>query len=120
MRTYRIEVLSLFPKSFDVFLQLGVIGRALSSGIADLRVFNPRDFTSDSYRQVDDEPYGGGVGMVLKPEPYFKAFDAIPVLSKRRVLMMTPQGRHPSQKDFRKWATQYNQLVFFHQVHYPS
>ncbi len=112
MRTYRIEVLSLFPKSFDSLLQLGVIGRALSSGIADLRVFNPRDYTKDSYRQVDDEPYGGGAGMVLKPEPFFRAFDAIPVLPKRRVLMMTPQGRRPSQKKFLNWATQYDQLVF--------
>ena len=72
MRTYRIEVLSLSPKFFDSLLQLGVIGRALSSGIADLKVFNPRDYTEDSYRQVDDEPYGGGVGMVLKPEPFFR------------------------------------------------
>ncbi len=112
MRTYRIEVLSLFPESFDGLFKLGLIGRAFSSGIADLRVFNPRDFTKDSYRQVDDEPYGGGVGMVLKPEPFFKAFDAIPILQKRRVLMMTPQGRHPSQKDFLRWATEYDQLVF--------
>ena len=112
MRTYRIEVLSLSPKFFDSLLQLGVIGRALSSGIADLKVFNPRDYTEDSYRQVDDEPYGGGVGMVLKPEPFFRAFDAIPVLPKRRVLMMTPQGRRPKQKDFQKWAMQYDQLVF--------
>ena len=112
MRTYRIEVLSLFPKFFDSLLQLGVIGRALSSGIADLKVFNPRDYTEDSYRQVDDEPYGGGVGMVLKPEPFFRAFDAIPVSPKRRVLMMTPQGRRPSQKDFHRWATQFDQLVF--------
>ncbi len=112
MGTYRIEVLSLFPKSFDGLLQLGVIGRALTSGIAALRIFNPRDYTKNSYRQVDDEPYGGGVGMVLKPEPFFEAFDAIPVLPRRRVLMMTPQGYQPSQKDFRRWSTQYDQLVF--------
>ena len=112
MRKYRIEVLSLSPKFFNGLFQLGVIGRALSSGIADLKVFNPRDYTEDSYRQVDDEPYGGGVGMVLKPEPFFRAFDAIPVSPKRRVLMMTPQGRRPSQKDFHKWATQYEQLIF--------
>ncbi len=112
MRTYQIEVITLFPKSFIGLSQLGVIGRALSSGIAELRLFNPRDFTNDSYRQVDDEPYGGGVGMVLKPEPFFKAFDTIPVLPKRRVLMMTPQGQQPSQKDFRRWSTEYDQLVF--------
>ena len=88
MNPYRIDVLSLVPESFEPLNNLGVIGRALSSEIAQLNIHNPRDFATDRYKKVDDEPFGGGSGMVLKPEPIFKAFESIPLSSKRRVLMM--------------------------------
>ncbi len=108
---YRLDVLSLLPNSFNSLSGLGVIGRAFSTGIAELNVYNPRDFTKDSYHKVDDEPYGGGVGMVLKPEPFFDAFESIPISQNRRVLLMTPQGAQLTQKDLRRWANEYDQLV---------
>ncbi len=111
MSTYKIDVITLTPTAFSGLNELGVIGRALSSGIADLNLYNPRNFTDDNYHKVDDEPYGGGVGMVLKPEPFFDAFDSIPTSSKRRVLMMTPQGDQVLQEDLWRWSKEYDQLV---------
>jgi tRNA (guanine-N1)-methyltransferase len=92
-------------------LSLGVIGRAFAAGIAELHTHNPRDFAEGKYRKVDDEPYGGGAGMVLMPEPVFAAVEAIPLLPLRRVLLMSPQGRQLQQTDLRRWASSYAQLV---------
>jgi tRNA (guanine-N1)-methyltransferase len=108
----RLDVVSLAPEAFAPLLSLGVIGRAFSAGIAELHVHNPRDFATDRYRKVDDEPYGGGAGMVLKPEPVYAAVETLPVLPRRRVLLMSPQGRPLQQADLRRWAADYDQLVF--------
>ena len=108
----RLDVVSLAPEAFAPLLGLGVIGRAFGAGIAELHTHNPRDYATDKYRKVDDEPYGGGAGMVLKPEPVYAAFGAIPVLPRRRVLLMSPQGQPLLQADLRRWATDYDQLVF--------
>ncbi|MBE9173228.1 tRNA (guanosine(37)-N1)-methyltransferase TrmD [Cyanobium sp. LEGE 06143] len=107
----RLDVVSLAPEAFTPLLSLGVIGRAFAAGIAELHVHNPRDHASDRYRKVDDVPYGGGAGMVLKPEPVFAAVEAIPVLPRRRVLLMSPQGVPLGQGDLRRWAAEHDQLV---------
>jgi tRNA (guanine-N1)-methyltransferase len=107
----RLDVVSLVPEAFEPLRQLGVIGRAFSAGIAELHCHNPRDYATDRYRKVDDEPYGGGAGMVLKPEPVFAAFGAIPLHSPRRSLLMTPQGKPLCQADLQRWASNYQQLV---------
>lgn len=107
----RLDVVSLAPEAFTPLLSLGVIGRAFAAGIAELHVHNPRDHASDRYRKVDDVPYGGGAGMVLKPEPVFAAVEAIPVLPRRRVLLMSPQGQPLRQADLRRWASTADQLV---------
>jgi tRNA (guanine-N1)-methyltransferase len=108
----RLDVVSLAPEAFAPLQVLGVIGRAFAAGKAELHVHNPRDFATDRYRKVDDEPYGGGAGMVLKPEPVYAAVEAIPVLPRRRVLLMSPQGKPLEQADLRRWAAGYDQLVF--------
>jgi len=108
----RLDVLTLAPEAFAPLLSFGVIGRAFAAGIAELHTHNPRDYATDNYRKVDDEPYGGGAGMVLKPEPIYAAFEALPVLPKRRVLLMSPQGQPLVQTDLVRWATDYDQLVF--------
>jgi tRNA (guanine-N1)-methyltransferase len=107
----RIDVISLAPEAFSGLFQLGVIGRALNRGIAALHLHNPRDYTKDRYRKVDDEPYGGGAGMVLKPEPVFAAFEAVPKVGTRRTLLMTPQGKPLHQSDLERWARSVDQLV---------
>ena len=111
MAPFRLDVLSLAPQAFAPLLELGVIGRAFSAGIAELHVHNPRDFATDKYRKVDDIPYGGGAGMVLKPEPVYAAFEAVPVLPRRRVLLMSPQGQPLKQADLQRWADSCDQLV---------
>ena len=108
---FRFDVVSLCPQAFEVLDGLGVIRRAFSSKIAQIQIHNPRDFTKDRYRKVDDEPYGGGAGMVLKPEPVFRAFESIPLQGRRKVLMMTPQGRPLEQNDLQRWSLEQDQLI---------
>jgi tRNA (guanine37-N1)-methyltransferase len=107
----RLDVVSLVPEAFAPLRCLGVIGRAFAAGLASLAVHNPRDYAKDRYRKVDDQPYGGGAGMVLKPEPVYAAVEGIPQLPRRRVLLLTPQGCPLTQADLRRWARDYDQLV---------
>ncbi len=111
MNPYRLDVVTLVPNAFATISNLGVIGRAFSNHIAELNLYNPREYTNDNYRKVDDEPYGGGAGMVLKPEPLFAALEAIPRIEKSRVLMMTPQGTPLSQRDLERWSLEHDQLI---------
>ena len=111
MTPYRLDVVSLAPQAFASLLELGVIGRAFSAGIAELHLHNPRDFAVDRYRKVDDEPYGGGAGMVLKPEPVFAAVESVPRTTRSRVLLMSPQGRPLQQADLQRWASEHDQLL---------
>ena len=97
-----IEVLTLFPEMFPGPLSAGVTGRGLASGLVTLRVHNLRDYTHDRHRQVDDVPYGGGAGMVLKPEPIFEAVRAR--TGKGPVILLTPQGELLNQRLVRELA----------------
>ena len=97
-----IEVLTLFPEQFPGPLPAGVTGRGLAAGRVNLRVHNLRDYTHDRHRQVDDVPYGGGAGMVLKPEPIFEAVRAR--AGKGPVILLTPQGELLNQELVRELA----------------
>lgn len=107
----RIDIITLFPDFFTSPLNSGLLGKALAKEIATVNLINPRDFATDKHKRVDDEPYGGGVGMVLKPEPLFAAVESVPVLPKREVIFMTPQGEPMKQQLFKDLATKYEQLV---------
>ncbi|MBD2431295.1 MULTISPECIES: tRNA (guanosine(37)-N1)-methyltransferase TrmD [Fischerella] len=107
----RFDIVTLFPDSFASILNSGLIGKALSKQIAQVNLINPRDFTTDKHRKVDDEPYGGGVGMLMKPEPIFAAVESLPVLPRREVILMSPQGQTMNQPLLRELATNYDQLV---------
>ena len=98
-----IEVLTLFPEMFPGPLSAGVTGRGLASSLVTLRVHNLRDYTHDRHRQVDDVPYGGGAGMVLKPEPIFEAVRAR--TGKGPVILLTPQGKLLNQAVVRELAS---------------
>ena len=106
----RFDIVTLFPDFFTSPLGSGLVGKALTKQIASVNLTNPRDFTTDKHHRVDDEPYGGGVGMLLKPEPIFDAVESLPVLERREVLFMTPQGQPMQQALFQELAT-YDQLV---------
>jgi tRNA (guanine37-N1)-methyltransferase len=87
------------------------MGKALAKKIAEVNFVNPRDFTTDKHQRVDDEPYGGGVGMLMKPEPIFAAVESLPVLPSREVILLTPQGEPMQQAMFRELAVDRDQLV---------
>nr|WP_199289629.1 MULTISPECIES: tRNA (guanosine(37)-N1)-methyltransferase TrmD [unclassified Phormidium] len=106
----RIDVVSLFPDFFSSPLESGLIGKALARQIAEVYLTNPRDFTTDKHHRVDDEPYGGGVGMLMKPDPIFAAVESLPVLPRREVILLTPQGEAMTQDLFRHLVT-LDQLV---------
>lgn len=88
-----IGVISLFPEMFQA-LHYGITGRAIKQGLLDLRVFNPRDYTQDRHRTVDDRPYGGGAGMVMMVEPLIAAIEtARAEIANAKVVYLTPQGK---------------------------
>ncbi|MFQ4142069.1 tRNA (guanosine(37)-N1)-methyltransferase TrmD [Chlorogloeopsis sp. ULAP02] len=107
----RFDIVTLFPDCFTSVLSSGLIGKALAKQIAQVNLVNPRDFTTDKHRKVDDEPYGGGVGMLMKPEPIFAAVESLPVLPRREVILMSPQGETINQPLLRELASNYDQLV---------
>ena len=107
----RFDIISLFPDFFTSPLDSGLIARALKRQIASVHITNPRDFTTDKHHKVDDIPYGGGVGMVMKPEPIFAAIESLPQRPRREVILMTPQGQTMSQPLFKELSTEYDQLV---------
>jgi tRNA (guanine37-N1)-methyltransferase len=97
----RFDVVTLFPEMFSALTHSGISGRALESGLWSFGSWNPRDFTTDNYRTVDDRPYGGGPGMVMLAEPLEKALDAalgaqrerIGPMGGGKVIYLSPQGR---------------------------
>ncbi len=107
----RFDVITLFPDFFTTPLNSGLLGKALDKNIAKVNLVNPRDYTTDKHKKVDDESYGGGVGMVLKPEPIFAAVESLPTLSQPEVILLTPQGERMHQGLFRQLATEYDQLI---------
>ena len=107
----RFDIITLFPDFFTSPLNCSLLGKAIAKKIATINLVNPRDFTLDKHRKVDDITYGGGVGMLLKPEPMFAAVESLPVLPHREIILMTPQGEPLNQPLLKDLATNYQQLV---------
>ena len=105
MSYINFDVITLFPKAFESINNLGVITRALEQNLINVNLYDLREYGEGSYKQVDDKPYGGGSGMVLKPEPIYKAHDSINKLSNSKTLLMTPQGKVLKQKDLLRWSS---------------
>ena len=105
MSSFNFDLITLFPKAFELVNNSGVITRALDKKLIDVNLHDLREYGEGSYRQVDDKPYGGGAGMVLKPEPIYKAHESVKKKPKSKTLLMTPQGKVLKQKDFERWST---------------
>jgi tRNA (guanine37-N1)-methyltransferase len=99
----RIDVFTVFPAILESPLRESLLGRAIAEGIVDVRVHDLRDWTEDRHRSVDDESYGGGPGMVLKPEPVFRAVESLDP-DRGRVLLLSPAGRRLDQVLVRELA----------------
>src|SRR5437762_12299984 len=95
----KFDIVTIFPAMVEAQLAAGVVGRAIERGTLDVKVRDLRDFTTDRHRVVDDVPYGGGPGMVLKPEPIFRALDAIEAErgAPLTVILTSPQGKRFTQ-----------------------
>lgn len=104
-------MVTLFPEMFSTVSEKGVVGRAVRQGLLSLACSNPRDFTEDKHRTVDDRPYGGGPGMLMKVEPLEKALLAMrDALPNAKVIYMSPQGRRFDQAAAQRFA-QCDQLI---------
>jgi tRNA (guanine37-N1)-methyltransferase len=99
----RVDILTIFPGLFEGPLRESLLGKAIASGLLDVRVHDVRDHATDRHRQVDDEPFGGGPGMVMKPEPIFGAVAALGE-DPGRVILLSPAGRRLDQGLVRELA----------------
>jgi len=110
----RIDIISLFPEMFTGPLGHSILKRAQDNGLISVHVTNPRDFAYDKHRIVDDAPFGGGAGMVMKPEPIFRAVESVVSANKnlhKRIILMCPGGQAFDQAKARELA-KYEQLIF--------
>lgn len=112
----RIDMVTLFPEMFAGVFGGSILKRAIEAGLLEVHFTNFRDYSFDKHRHVDDSPFGGGAGMVLKPEPLFRAVRVLKEATsayegKRRILLMDPSGRAFTQ-DKAKELAEYSQLIF--------
>lgn len=108
----RIDVITLFPELVQAVIEHGVVGRAANKGLLQLVVWNPRDYTSDRHRTVDDRPYGGGPGMLMKVEPLQDCIHAVKQQNPQaRLIYLSPQGRLIKQGLINQVATQQNLIL---------
>jgi tRNA (guanine37-N1)-methyltransferase len=94
----RFDVITIFPEMFGQVFRQGVVGRAVERGVIELQTHDLRDFTHDRHRQVDDVPFGGGPGMVMKPEPVFEAVESVMLNNSGPVVLLEPWGRRLDQR----------------------
>ncbi len=99
----RVDVLTIFPGIFQSALGESLLGRAIHDGILVVRIHDIREFATDAHRQVDDEPFGGGPGMVMKPEPIFAAVESLGS-ERGRTILLSPAGRRLDQRLVRELA----------------
>jgi len=110
----RIDIVTAFPELVKSPLQESILKRAQEKGLVTIVIHDLREFTTDRHHQVDDYPYGGGSGMIMKPEPFFRAFDRIVAefpSEKRKVIFMSPQGKTFHQKMANE-LTEWEHLIF--------
>lgn len=114
----RFDIISLFPESFASYFNVSILKRAQEDGRIEIHAHNLRNYTHDKHKTVDDTPYGGGAGMVLKVEPLTEAIEAVQNLSstkndqqKTRTILFSAKGKPYTQKDARRLAHEYDQLI---------
>jgi tRNA (guanine37-N1)-methyltransferase len=110
----KFDIVTIFPRMVEAPLQEGIVGRAIAKGLLDVRVHDLRDFTTDRHRVVDDVPFGGGPGMVLKPEPLFAAAEAI--LAQRRagtaaIVLTSPDGERFTHRVAKRLSAQEHVVI---------
>ena len=107
----KINVITIFPDMFTAPFNHSIIKRAKDKGLLTIETVNPRDFAQDKHQMVDDYPFGGGAGMVLKPEPMFAAVESIQSCANKRVILMCPGGKQFTQEKAKELAS-FDELIF--------
>lgn len=113
----KFNVVSIFPEAFTSYLSSSILNRARNRGLIKVEFFNPRDFVKDKHKVVDDRPFGGGPGMVMKAEPILKAVEAAlkrktqSVKRKTKIVLLSARGKPFTQKTASSWAKKYKGLV---------
>ena len=109
----RFDILTLFPEMLAGPFDTSIIGRARQAGLIEIAIHNPRDYTDDKHHVVDDYAYGGGAGMVMKPEPLFECVEAVRAMAEPagKVVLLTPQGRMLTQDVIAELATEQRLIV---------
>lgn len=106
----RFDVLTLFPEIISAYCDVSIMKRAQDSEVFTLNTINPRDFTIDKHKKVDDTPYGGGAGMVLMPQPFIDAYESVEKTENSITVMLSPQGEPLTEKLVLSLA-KYNQII---------
>lgn len=106
----RFDVLTLFPELIQSHLDFSIMKRAKEDGVIVVNTLNPRDYTLDKHKKVDDTPYGGGAGMVLAPQPYVDCYEGVNKLDNSVTIMMTPQGE-PFTHEISKELATFDQVI---------
>ncbi len=104
------DVLTLFPEMIESYCGFSIMKRAIDAGIVTINAINPRDFTLNKHKKVDDTPYGGGAGMVLMPQPYVDAYESIKQYDNTVTVMLSPQGE-PLNDHIVNDLAKYNQMI---------
>jgi len=106
----QFDIITIFPKIFDSYFGQTILARAQKKKLIKINILDLRKYTKDVHKSVDDRPFGGGPGMILKLEPIYKALRAIKKKRKKRIIMLTPKGKAFTQKEAKRLSN-YDQLV---------
>lgn len=106
----KFDVMTLFPEMIESYCSFSILKRAIESEVISVNTINPRDFTLDKHKKVDDTPYGGGAGMVLMAQPYVDAYESIQKAENSITVMLSPQGQPLNDKLVNDFA-KYNQMI---------
>lgn len=106
----KFDVMTLFPEMIENYCSYSILKRAIESGVISVNTINPRDFTLDKHKKVDDTPYGGGAGMVLMAQPYVDAYESIQKVENSITVMLSPQGQ-PLTDELVNNLAEYDQII---------
>ena len=106
----KFDIMTLFPEMVESYFQYSILKRAAEAGIIEINTINPRDYTENKHKKVDDIPYGGGAGMVLMPQPYIDAYESIDKTDNSITIMLSPQGK-PLTDNIVNDLSKYNQII---------
>ena len=107
----RFDILTLFPEMFGPVLNNSILAKAQEKELLEINIINWRDYTQDKHNQVDDAPYGGGAGMVIKPEPVFRAINDLDLAEDTPIILLTPQGQQFDQDTAKNFAKEQERIV---------